>query len=135
MGSSRYCLNCGFIFFGQRTGKCPNCDQSALTEEDRFYPISPDDIRRFEEFDRKGREVVLPRIRNKNIALIQASPKGKGKWVSLSVLGAHVTYADYGQGPEVIVAIKNNDGFGLADFPEKIMLEAVKIAADIMAEQ
>lgn len=135
MGIGKYCLNCGYIFRGQRVGKCPNCDQSAYTESEKFYPLSPDDIRRFEEYDKKGGGGVSLRANKRNIAIIEVPSKDKGKWVSLSVLGAHVTYADYGKGPEIIAALQNQDGFGIEDFPEKIMLEAAQTASSIMNER
>ncbi|MBU2037349.1 hypothetical protein KJ866_04100 [Patescibacteria group bacterium] len=130
MGPGRYCLNCGFVFYGQRTGKCPSCDQSAFTKSEEFYPISPADIRRFEEFDRKGGDIMVPGAASKNVSLLQTSPERK--WVSLSVLGAVVTFADHGQGPKIIYSQTNNDGFGVDDFPEKVLIEATQIAANAM---
>ncbi|MBU3901352.1 hypothetical protein KJ590_03160 [Patescibacteria group bacterium] len=132
MGASRYCPNCGFIFHGQRTGKCPNCDGSALTKNERFYPINPAAIRQFKKFDKKGGDVSSLRFHNKDIALIETSPKGE--WVSLSVLGVIITFADYGKGPQIIVDLPNNDGFGSRDIPEKLLTEAAQIASSIMKE-
>ena len=50
----RFCSRCGFIFHGQRTGKCPSCDESAVIELGRLYKINPKDIRIFDRLDRKG---------------------------------------------------------------------------------
>src|SRR3989338_6390068 len=98
MGIGKYCLNWGYQFHGQRTGKCPDCGHSAYQERDRFYHISPEDIRRFENFDKYGGDVFSLQFRSKSISVIQASPKNR--WASLSVLGISITYADYGKGPE-----------------------------------
>lgn len=48
------CPNCGYKFPGQRTGKCPNCEQSTVMDKNKLYPFSPTDLRRFEHLDQKG---------------------------------------------------------------------------------
>ena len=130
MGIGKYCLNCGYVFRGQRGGKCPNCDQSAYTENEKFYPISPAAIRQFEEFDKNGGDVLSLRLYNKDISLIETSPQKK--WVSLSVLGVVITFADYGEGPKIIVDLPNNDGIGSDGIPPKLLSEAAQIASNIM---
>ncbi len=131
MGIGRHCLNCGYVFRGQRTGKCPDCGQSAYQERDRFYPISPAAIRQFKDFDKNGGEIDSLRFHNKNIAVVEQSPKKD--WVILSIYGdIIVTFADYGQGPQVIYDQRNRDGFGINDVPEKLLTEAIKLANDII---
>ena len=133
MGIGKYCLNCGYMFRGQRTGKCPDCDYSAYQEKDRFYSISPKAIRQFQEFNKNGGDIDSLRFHNKNIAVVEKSPKKD--WVILSIYGdIIVTYADYGKGPEVIADSRNKDGFGIDDIPEKLLLEAAQIAANTMRE-
>ncbi len=132
MGIGRYCLNCGYVFRGQRSGKCPDCDQSAYTENEKFYPISPAAIRQFEKFDKHGGNILSLQFHNKKIALIETSPKGKSKWVSLSVLGVVITFAEYGEGPQIIFDLPNEDGFGSNDIPPKLLAEAAQIASSIM---
>lgn len=132
----KYCPNCGFVFHGQRTGKCPNCDLGALIKEDRLYRLNPADIRRFEEFDQKGSDIPLQRSPNDpNITVIQLKEKKRDKWIILSVLGAIITYADYGHGPEIIYALENADGFSINDFPKKIMSKATATAARFLTKQ
>lgn len=133
MGSSRFCPNCGYIFHGQRTGKCPNCDESALIFEGRSYPLDPAVIRRFEEFDKHGGNPIALKFCGRNISLIEMS--AKGKWVTLSVLGAAVTFSDYGQGPEIIAVVKNKDGLGVESFPPQTLNQAAVIAALLIAEE
>ncbi len=129
MGIGKYCLNCGYIFRGQRSGKCPDCDQSAYAEKDSLSPAA---IRQFEKFDKKGGTLFSLQFHNKKITFIQASPKGE--WVSLSVLGAVITFADYGEGPQIIADLPNKEGFGINDIPPKLLTEAAQVAARIMKE-
>lgn len=126
MGIGKYCPNCGYIFRGQRGGKCPNCDQSAYTENEKFYPISPADIRQFEEFDKNGGD-ILALMESDNVKFIQASPEKN--WVTLSVLGAIVTF---NKKLEIIYSSQNDDGYGIDDLPEKIMAEAANQAFALM---
>lgn len=122
-GVGKFCLNCGYAFHGQRTGKCPSCDQSALVKNDEFYQISPEDIRRFEKFDRQGGD-IMTLMDNEHIELIQASPEKN--WVTLSVLGAIVTF---NKNLEIIYSGRNKDGYGVDDFPPKILAEAANQAS------
>lgn len=127
MGLGLCCPNCGYVFHGQRTGKCPNCDGGAITKADGLYCISPEQFKRFKEFDKNGGDISALKPPNKHIAVLQV---GKSKdWVSLSILGAVVTF---NKKLEIIYSNLNNDGYGVDDFPKKIMAEAANQASDLM---
>ena len=131
MGIGKYCSNCGYVFRGQRTGKCPDCGYSAYQEKDRFYSLSPQAIRQFNDFYKNGGDIESLRLHNKNIAIVEKSPKED--WVILSIYGdIIVTFADYGKGPEVIASLPNRDGFGIKDIPSGLLAEASQMADKII---
>ncbi len=130
MSKDRYCHNCGFIYPGQRVGKCPNCDGSTL-EEGRTYHISPDAIHQFEDFDKNGGNIESLRLQHKKITIFAQSPKKN--WVTLSVYDDFlVTFADYGKGPQIIYHSLNEDGFSINDVPPKLLAEVIKLADEII---
>lgn len=126
MSKDRFCPKCFYVYPSQRIGSCPNCDG------DGAYHVSPEAIRQFKEFDKKGGSISSLRLHNKKIALIQASPKDN--WASLSVLDIIITFADYGKGPQVIYSLPNKDGFGIDNIPEKLFAEATELAGEIIHE-
>ena len=131
MGIGNCCLNCGYVFCSQRTGKCPDCDHSAYQEKDRFYSLNPKVIRQFKEFDKHGGDIESLRFHNKDINVVEKSPKKD--WVTLSIYGdIIVTFVDYGQGPKIIYHQHNEDGFGIDDIPEKLLAKAIKMADEII---
>ena len=48
------CPNCGYHNPGQKTGKCPNCDEGVIIGPGKLYKIHPDDIKFFRKLDKKG---------------------------------------------------------------------------------
>jgi len=51
---NKYCPQCGYGFPGQRTGKCPNCNEGTIIREGRLYKINPREIKRFKQLDKNG---------------------------------------------------------------------------------
>ncbi|MDD2753312.1 MAG: hypothetical protein PHT44_01765 [Candidatus Portnoybacteria bacterium] len=124
MSKDRFCLKCGYRYPSQRVGRCPNCDGEGAGH------ISPEAIRQFREFDKKGGDILSLRLHNKKIRLIMESCREKS--ATLSVLDIVITFADYGKGPQVIYTSPNSDGFGIDDIPKKLLAEATQMAGEII---
>ena len=105
MGIDRFCPHCGCVFYGQRTGKCPSCENGAIIKEDGLYYISPEALKRFRDFDKNGGDLSSLKPPNKNIAVIQVATNRN--WVSLSILGSVVTF---NKELKVIYSTRNADG-------------------------
>jgi len=130
MSADNICPNCGFIFYGMRSGKCPNCDEGVYIDNEKHYSLDPREIKLFKKLYREGgfMEYFKRHAQKGNVSVLDVSPEKS--WVSLSVSGSVLTFSDYGKGPEIIADIPNKFGY---DIPERTMAEAVKMAAQFLS--
>jgi hypothetical protein len=130
MSIDNICPNCGFVFYGERSGKCPNCDEGVYIDSEKHYILDPREIKLFKRLYREGGFMeYFKRHAPKEKITVLDFPSDKS-WVSLSVLGSIITFKNYGKGPEIIADIPNQFGY---DIPETTMTEAVKMATRILS--
>jgi hypothetical protein len=97
----KYCPHCGYLFHGQRTGKCPNCGESTVIQSGRTYKIHPGDIKLFDKLDKeggimkalaKGIDWPSKRTSRRKVKVIAAAEDGSN--VTIEVQGIDVVFYD-----------------------------------------
>ncbi|MEK7160629.1 MAG: hypothetical protein AAB724_01230 [Patescibacteria group bacterium] len=95
------CPNCGYHNPGQKTGKCPNCDESVIVGPNTLYRIHPDDIRLFRKLDKdggimramtKGINWPSKRSSSREIEVLAAAEDGTN--VTIQVQGLEIIFYD-----------------------------------------
>lgn len=95
------CPNCGYHNPGQKTGKCPNCDESVIVGPSTLYKIHPDDIKLFRKLDKeggtmkalaKGIDWPSKKASGREIEVVAAAEDGTN--VTIQVQGVKIVFYD-----------------------------------------
>ncbi len=98
----KYCWNCGYLFPGQRTGKCPNCDSGTAISQGKLFRLHPEDIKYFNKLHENGgmlKRLYWPSEKPSYEGIDVESASDDGTNVTIYALGVLITFIDSRKGP------------------------------------